>query len=159
MRTRTAGRAAVLCLLMFAFAWAAAGLPAPPGPKDRCAVCGMFVARTPQWVATLTFRGGGAAFFDGPKDLFRFYLGGAHDAKGKTAADVEELWVTEYYSAKPLRAREALYALGSDVVGPMGPELVPLRDRAQADAFRKDHKATAVVSFGEVTAALLSKLE
>jgi copper chaperone NosL len=141
---------------------APATLPASdkiPGPKDRCAVCGMFVSRTPSWLASISLRGGKVEFFDGPKDLFRFRFGLAKYAKGITPADIEGMSVTEYYSAKPMRAQDALYAVGSDVLGPMGAELVPIQGKARADAFTKDHKAKKIVSFSEITPELLATLE
>ena len=44
---------------------------APPGPGERCPVCGMFVAPHPTWVASLRRPDGALEYFDGPKDLFR----------------------------------------------------------------------------------------
>ncbi|NCU21908.1 hypothetical protein EOM89_14700, partial [Candidatus Falkowbacteria bacterium] len=43
-----------------------------PGPRDTCPVCGMFVARYPEWIATVVFADGMAFHFDGPKDFFKF---------------------------------------------------------------------------------------
>ena len=45
-----------------------------PGERDLCPVCGMFVAKYPLWVATLKWKDGALAHFDGAKDLFK-YLG------------------------------------------------------------------------------------
>ena len=35
-----------------------------PGARDTCPVCGMFVARYPEWVATVLWQDGHAAHFD-----------------------------------------------------------------------------------------------
>ena len=45
-----------------------------PGARDTCPVCGMFVARYPEWVATVLWQDGHAAHFDGAKDLFKYLL-------------------------------------------------------------------------------------
>jgi len=43
--------------------------------KDtRCAVCGMFVAKYPNWVVTLTLSDGETKYFDGVKDMMVFYF-------------------------------------------------------------------------------------
>jgi nitrous oxide reductase accessory protein NosL len=45
-----------------------------PGDRDLCPVCGMLVAKYPNWIAIVVYRDGHAHFFDGAKDLFK-YLG------------------------------------------------------------------------------------
>jgi copper chaperone NosL len=41
-----------------------------PTQKDKCPVCGMFVSKYPDWVATVTFKDSTVLFFDGAKDFF-----------------------------------------------------------------------------------------
>jgi len=128
--------------------------PPPPGPKDRCAVCGMFVAKYPNWIATITYTDESRHFFDGPKDLFRFLL-----RKEQSKTTVAEIWVTDYYTTKPLKAREAVYVAGSDVLGPMGAELVPLATAALAESFRTDHGGGEVLTFDDVDDTVLQSLD
>jgi hypothetical protein len=113
----------------------------------------------PKWTTALTFKGGEKAFFDGPKDLFRYYLAVDKYAKGKKQADIEQVYVTEYYSARPLPARDLFFVVGSDVAGPMGRELVPIQGKAQAETFLKDHKGQRLLKFDQVTPDVLSKME
>jgi len=135
-------------------AGAATDGPPPPGPKERCAVCGMFVAKYPNWVAAVVETDGSRRFFDGPKDLFRFLLG-----EGAPVGPDAEIWVTDYYTTKPLRARDAVYVLGSDVFGPMGAELVPLNSTEAAESFRVDHGGEKLLNFDEIDAAVMRSLE
>ena len=142
-----------LCVLAGGVGVAAEG-PPPPGPKDRCAICGMFVAKYPAWVATIVTAGGARHCFDGPKDLFRFL------AREKGAEDPQtEIWVTDYYTTKPVKARGAVYVRGSDVMGPMGAELVPLASPAHAESFRADHGGEAPLAFDAIDEAVLRALE
>ena len=67
--------------------------------------------------------------------------------------------VTGYYATDRLEAENALYVIGSDVLGPMGHELVPHADEADAKEFLTDHKGKRTLTFGEVTMALLEKLD
>ncbi len=143
----------VACLVLTATVTASEGPPAP-GPKDRCAVCGMFVAPFPNWIATIIETDGARRFFDGPKDLFRFLLG-----EGASVVPDAEIWVTDYYTTKPLRARDAMYVLGSDVLGPMGAELVPLTSTEAAESFRVDHGGEDPLTFDEIDAAVMRSLE
>lgn len=147
----------LLPLLLFTLvAVATAGETPPPGPKDRCLVCGMFVAPYRNWVAVAVLADDRRLYFDGTKDLLRFHFDPARYRILPTA--VRQLYVTDYYTVRLMPAREAWFVLGSDVLGPMGPELVPLASREAADAFRRDHGGD-ILSFGELTADLLSGMQ
>ncbi len=130
-----------------------------PGPKDTCPVCGMFVAKYPEWIATALYRDGHAHHFDGAKDLFKYLLDLPRWALGHQAGDIVGLGVTEYYSLRRIDARNAWYVIGSDVLGPMGHELIPLETEADAIEFMADHKGKRIVRFTEVSPALLVWLD
>jgi hypothetical protein len=57
----------LLLLMSVPSLWAGEITPVKPGPKDKCPVCGMFVAKYPDWVAALVFSDGSTVFFDGVK--------------------------------------------------------------------------------------------
>ena len=130
-----------------------------PGPKDTCPVCGMFVSRYPDWIATALYQDGHAHHFDGPKDLFKYLLDVAQYAPGHRRADIAALGVTEYYGLTRIDAQTAWYVIGSDVLGPMGHELIPLRTREEAEEFQRDHQGKRLLRFGEVTGSLLLQLD
>jgi nitrous oxide reductase accessory protein NosL len=130
-----------------------------PGPKDTCPVCGMFVAKYPEWIATVVYTDGHAHHFDGAKDLFKYLLDLARWAPGHRAEDIRAIGVTEYYGLDLIPAREAWYVIGSDVLGPMGHELIPLATEADAQEFRGDHKGVRILRFDQVTLDLLEGLD
>ncbi len=125
--------------------------PAAPGKKDRCPVCGMFVAPYPHWVAVIEFSDGSQAFFDGPKDLFRYLFEMPKYTRQKTKADVAHVYVTEFYTARLMDVAAVTFITGSDVLGPMGHELVPVAGEAHAQTFMKDHGGKRMISFEEMT--------
>lgn len=133
-------------------------LPAP-GPRDTCPVCGMFVARYPDWVATVQFSDGTAVHFDGAKDFFKFLEDVGKYAKGRSRAEITAMGVTDYYGVTRIAAEEALYALGSDVLGPMGHEFVPLASGADAEDFMQDHAGKRLLRFDEVSVGLPARLD
>jgi nitrous oxide reductase accessory protein NosL len=67
--------------------------------------------------------------------------------------------VTEYYSVTRIDARAAWYVIGSDTLGPMGHELVPLATREDAEEFLRDHKGKRIIRFEDVTLELLRNLD
>ena len=133
-------------------------LPAP-GPSDSCPICGMFVAPYPYWTATVLYEDGHADHFDGAKDMFKYLGDMPKFARGRTAAQIRAIGVTGYYAPDRIDAKSALYVIGSDVLGPMGHEFVPLADAAEAEEFAKDHGGKRVLRFEEATAALAFALD
>jgi nitrous oxide reductase accessory protein NosL len=128
----------------------------PAGAK--CPVCGMFVAKFPDWTATARFKDGIVLYYDGPKDLFSHYLDTPRYTPGKRQTDIVALSVKEYYSLAMIDARSAFYVAGSDVSGPMGSELIPFSDEKDARSFALDHKGKRVLRFSEITRQTLKTL-
>jgi copper chaperone NosL len=137
------------------------GAPGPVTlkPSDKCPVCGMFVAKYPDWTAQAIYRDGSYAVFDGAKDLFKYLFNLPTYAPTKRAADIAALYVTDYYSLTPVDGRTAWYVLGSDVLGPMGRELIPVAAEKGARQFMVDHKGKRLLRFTEVTADTLKGLD
>lgn len=131
------------------------GIPA----NAKCPVCGMFVAKYPDWGVTLTFRDATSVFFDGPKDMFTYYLNLKKYNPTRKVTDVVSISVKDYYDLKALDGKKAFYVIGSDVYGPMGKEAIPFRKESDAREFLQDHKGNKIVSFGNVTMELLKSLE
>jgi copper chaperone NosL len=153
--------AAVLSIdLLWASAlWAGDRRPAKPGPKDKCPVCGMFVYKYPDFVAQVVFKDGSVAFFDGVKDMFKYYLDmGKFDSKRKQI-DIDSVYVTDYYSLTMIEGTKAAYVAGSDVYGPMGRELIPFEKESEAKGFLKDHKGKSLLKFQDVTPLTLKGLD
>jgi nitrous oxide reductase accessory protein NosL len=137
----------------------AASEPILPPPKDAvCPVCGMFVAKYPEWIAVVRYKDGHIHYFDGAKDMFKYLLNLAKFAPGHTSEEIQAITVTEYYGLQPIDARQALYVIGSDVVGPMGHELIPLAKRGDAEEFIRDHNGERILAFDEVDNPLLARL-
>ncbi|MEW6677166.1 MAG: nitrous oxide reductase accessory protein NosL [Pseudomonadota bacterium] len=156
MFLRLAGLAALLAGL--ALPAGASGFP-DPAPRDLCPVCGMVVSKYPAWIATVVYKDGHAHHFDGAKDMFKYLFDLNRYAPGHRSADIARIGVTEYYDLKRIDARQAWYVVGSDVLGPMGHEFVPLASKADAEEFLRDHKGRRILRFNEIRAGLPGKLD
>ena len=151
-----------IALLLLTVSASAVGQPVEtpdPSPADTCPVCGMFVAKYPEWVATVLYRDGHAHQFDGAKDLFKYLLDMPKWAPGHRAGDIAAIGVTDYYGVTRIDARNAWYVIGSDVLGPMGHELIPLETEADAKEFLRDHDGKRILRADQVTMELLSDLD
>lgn len=147
-------RKSLICaLLLVAVSVAAyAAEPHKPSTSDKCAICGMLVGPHSKWLSQIIFKDGNVKFFDGPKDMFKFYFDVPKYAPSRTQADITDIYVTEYYTAKPVKAQSVVYVIGSDVMGPMGKEFVPLTED-KANSFMVDHKGQKTLKFDEIKAA------
>ena len=133
-------RVLVITLLLCTVGISALAAPPLPGKGDRCAVCGMLVAPFPQWTAVLELNDGRLFYFDGPKDMFVAFFDLPAYIPGVSPEQVAGVYVTEYYSTRLLPANEVIFVAGSDVLGPMGQELIPVAGTEAAETFRRDHK-------------------
>lgn len=149
---------AVLLVGLWAGLALAQALP-KPGPKDLCPICGMLVSKYPHWVATIVYKDGHAHHFDGAKDMFKFWFDPPKYAAGHSREQMTRIAVTDYYNLQPIDAKTALYVIGSDVLGPMGHEFVPLASMADAEDFMKEHKGKRILRFDQVTKDLPVKLD
>jgi nitrous oxide reductase accessory protein NosL len=144
----------LLILVVPVLAWAEPA--ATIGAEERCPVCGMFVAKYPNWVTQVRLADGTVRSFDGMKDLLAYYFQPARYG-GKEGA-VREIWAKDYYTLTWLDARTAYYVVGSDIHGPMGPEFIPFASEKAAQAFARDHHGKQELPFASITEALVDTL-
>jgi len=121
--------------------------------KEKCQVCGMMVAKYPPWVTQMQTSDGKTVMFDGVKDMMAYYF---EPEKYGGAASVEDVYVKDYYSLKYIDGKKAYYVMGSDVMGPMGHELIPFDSMDGAENFKKDHKGKMVMTFDKITLEMIN---
>ena len=158
---RTVYGLVILLIVLIASAMVSAGekKPVTPSAKDKCPVCGMFVAKYPDFAAEIIFRDGSTYFFDGVKDMFKFYFNLATYDKSKKIADIDAIYVTDYYDLKWIDGFKAFYVEGSDVYGPMGRELIPFEKKEGAEQFMIDHIGKSLLKFDEITSDVIKNLD
>ena len=152
MRTKQTGNApgkrlilAVLSaaiLLTSGLSIAADPEPQTISEKIRCAACGMYPHRYPQWQTQVIFTDGTMAAFDGNKCMFRFLLNMQKFAPERKAEQVAAIWVKDFKTGKWLDGKAGHYVIDSKVMGPMGKELIPFATRAAAEEFQKANGGT-----------------
>lgn len=107
-------------------------------PEDRCPVCAMKVDKHKKFASAIVLDDETTFYFCGTGCMLKTWL---HPdvflgrAKGKLKRAVTQ----EYFGGKPIDAAQAHWVAGSDVVGPMGPVLVPLASEEDATTFKARH--------------------
>jgi nitrous oxide reductase accessory protein NosL len=120
-------------------------------PKDaKCPVCGMFVAKYPKWVANIKLKDGHNHYFDGVKDMMKFYYNPKKYEHNHSLDDISSINVTDYYSLELIDAQTAYYVIGSNIYGPMGEELIPFKNEDEAKKFMLDHFGKKLLKFSEI---------
>jgi len=147
----------VLGLAPTAFAEETSDKFSPITAETRCPVCGMFVAKYPQWITQVRLSDTTSEAFDGVKDMAAYIFAPENYGAAK-GATVTEIRVKDYYSQKWIDGRQAFYVLGSKVLGPMGHELIPFSTRDAAENFQKDHGGTRILEFSEISKDLIESL-
>ncbi|MDP3296357.1 MAG: nitrous oxide reductase accessory protein NosL [Thermodesulfovibrionia bacterium] len=150
-------RLKILILIFFLIGWLSGITYAEefkfiePTKGDKCPVCGMFVYKYPQWIAEIVFKDGTYAVFDGPKDMFKYYFNISKYNKSRTKEDIAEIYATEYYTTKRVKAKDVYFVIGSDSYGPMGDELIPIKGKKEAETFAKEHKGGKILTFDQIS--------
>jgi len=151
------GLCGFLCLWVTHGISCAAGFP-KPGKDDRCPVCGMFVYKYPKWAAGFVFKSGASYFHCCPKCMLHNLLHVPKYQPGETRENVCQIWITEYYTTKQTDAYEVLFVVGTNLVGPMGLDLIPVRGRTAAETLKKDYQGEFIVTLDEVSAEMLDRV-
>lgn len=128
----------------------AASLASACKKELRCKNCGMKIDPASPWRTDLVAADGTTTHFDSPRCAFTSWR------SGKTSATT--LKVQDYYDRQWKEGSQLEFVIGGDVVGPMGPDLVPV-DRARATKFIQDHGADKALSVDEVTMAALDSIK
>ncbi len=127
--------------------------------EAKCLVCGMFVHKYPKWTTQIVTKNQENHFFDGVKDMMKFYYQPSLYHRNDTIDDFTHIFVSDYYTLEKIEARNAIFVSGSDVYGPMGYELIPFKNKADALEFSKAHKGKKILSFDAITPQIIWSLD
>lgn len=125
-------------------------------PEDaKCPVCGMFVSKYPKWVAQIDVSQKHTHYFDGVKDMMKFYFNPSKFNHNHKKSDISKMIVTDYYSLNAIDAKSAYYVIGSNIYGPMGEELIPFKNEKEAKEFSQSHAGKKILKFEEIKEEIL----
>lgn len=126
--------------------------------NSKCPVCGMFVAKYPKWVAQIKCKDH-IHFFDGVKDMMKFYFEAPKYGHTIDAKESAEIFVSDYYTTAKIEAKKAFFVIGSNVYGPMGHELIAFGKFEDAKEFQKSHNGKVILKFNEISQQILKGLQ
>jgi copper chaperone NosL len=127
----------------------AVALAACRSREARCEFCGMKLDPASPWMTETLGTDGATHRFDTPKCALLAWRSGKVPS---TSARFQEFYDRTWQDGATLE-----FALGSDVVGPMGEDAVPV-DPKRAAKLATDHHASRVVKLEELTRSVLESL-
>ena len=130
-----------LCIVLSAQADNQSGIKV--GEEDRCPVCAMKVIRYPKFACTMELEDGRKFSFCAAGCMIRSWLHPEIYLKAEKS-DIRKVWVQDYFTGQTIDGSAAFWVAGSDVVGPMGPTVVPLKSEADVESFKKRHGGKSV---------------
>lgn len=124
---------------------------------DRCPVCAMGVSKHRQFASAIELQDGTTFYFCGTGCMLKSWL---HPEifLSHERTDLKRAVTREYFGGKHIDASQAYWVAGSDVVGPMGPAIVPLASEADLGTFKKRHGGTTTFRLDELTDAKFKQL-
>ncbi|MCP4337356.1 MAG: YHS domain-containing protein [Desulfobulbaceae bacterium] len=128
------------------------GKIADPGPEVRCPVCEMYPARYPEHHCQLTTVNGKQYHFCSSQCLVNFIANPKEYVKD--AAKIRSIWVTVFPDGGSEYAIGLYYLVGSSIMGPMGQEALPYRNKTAAMKSAQENGGK-VVRFQVLSPALL----
>jgi copper chaperone NosL len=128
-----------------------------PGKKDRCPVCGMFVHKYPKWMAGFVFVNGRKYFHCSPKCMLHNLNHIFKYQPGQNREKLALIWVTEYYTTKKMDAHDLLFVVGTNLVGPMGLDLIPVKGRKAANNLKQDYEGDLILTLAQITPKIIDQ--
>ena len=118
--------------------------------QDRCPVCAMQVSKYQKFACAIELTNGRTFYFCGSGCMIRSWM---HPDifLGATKTELKRSVVQDYFTGEQVSGGSVFWVAGSDVIGPMGPALVPLKNKEGLEVFKKRHGATAVFHLSEMT--------
>ena len=121
--------------------------------EDRCPVCAMPITKHQKFASAIELKDGTTYYFCGTGCMIKSWL---HPEVflGHPKTDLKRAIVPEYFNGENVDASSVIFVAGSDVVGPMGPALVPLKNMADVETFKERHGAKTTFTMAEMNDTL-----
>jgi nitrous oxide reductase accessory protein NosL len=117
--------------------------------QDRCPVCGMKVAEHAKFSSAIRLMDETTFYFCGTGCMMRAWL----HPEIFLATEKEKLqtpMVKDNYTGEEVDGRDVFWVAGSDVIGPMGPALVPVKGEKALEAFKRRHGGKTIFRMDEM---------
>ncbi len=145
----------LLPLVLFAMTSCASFQPVTIEARKQCPLCGMYPARYPMFNCQILFKDGSYEAFDSAAGLL-VYL---HfpEKTGMEPKPAAKIYFKDYVKESWIEADKAFFVVGSEIMGPMGVEFLPVDGKPAAEELKKREKGKEIIHFGMINRAYMIK--
>ena len=123
-------------------------------PKE-CPLCGMYPARYPEFNCQIVFKDGSYEAFDSAIGLLVYLL--FPDKTGIKLKPVAEIYFKDYLKESWLEADKTIFVTGSEIMGPMGIEFLPVDNEHAAKELKKQEKGQDIIHYKAINREYMIK--
>lgn len=124
-------------------------------PHKECPLCGMYPAKYPEFQCQIIFEDFSYEAFDSPLGLLIYYLfQKEYDPENRA---IEYIFFRDYANHEWISADETLFVIGTEVMGPMGIDFLPVANKKDAQQLFDREKGSVMIGFSEINQAFLLK--
>lgn len=76
---------------------------------------------------------------------------------GESREKLALVWVTEYYTTKKMDAHDVLFVVGTNLVGPMGLDLIPVKGMEAANNLKQDYEGELILKLDQITPEIIDR--
>ena len=114
-------------------------------PHKACPLCGMYPARYPQFNCQIVFEDGSYEAFDSAVGLLVYLL--FPDNTGIKLKPLARIYFKDYLKEGWLEAGKTFFVIGSEIMGPMGVEFLPVDSQQAAEELKKQANGKDVIHY------------
>ena len=152
-------RSAILITGLMVGLLAMGSLNAESKERPKCPVCGMYADMDTLWVSEIELKDGTKYQFESPVHAFSFYFSPEKYTDGKVRKDeIAHFRVREWFTGKMMEAESLYFLTHSQMKGPMGMDLVPVKDEAKGKKLMGEHMGR-LMHFRDISKEFIKRYE
>ncbi|MCP4370455.1 MAG: hypothetical protein GY797_20440 [Deltaproteobacteria bacterium] len=121
----------------------------------ECPLCGMYPARYPEFNCQIVFEDGSYEAFDSAIGLLVYQL--FPDNTGIQLKPIAKMYFKDYLKESWLEAGKTFFVTGSEIMGPMGVEFLPVDSEQAAKELKKHEKGKDIIHFKKINRQYMIK--
>ena len=121
----------------------------------ECPLCGMYPARYPRFHCQIVFKDGTYEAFDSTAGLLVYLF--FPDKTGMVVKEIQAVYFKDYLRDTWIESKQTYFVFGSDVMGPMGLELLPAGDKESSQKLLKQENGREIAHFEKIDRKYLTR--
>ncbi|CAB1057998.1 hypothetical protein D1BOALGB6SA_2754 [Olavius sp. associated proteobacterium Delta 1] len=145
----------IFLIVLFGMTNCASVQPTKIEPHKECPLCGMYPARYPQFNCQIVFKDGSYEAFDSAVGLLVYLL--FPDNTEIKLKPIAQIYFKDYLKEGWLESGKTFFVTGSETMGPMGVEFLPVDNEQAAKELKKQEQGQDITHFKEINRQYMIK--